>query len=93
MTEEETSKVGSSLGQILVLMGLILVYGGGSVFLCWELITDGKFAETGDMNDKIPLYIRFGIPTLFAGFGILFFTVLFQRLKAAKTDKYTDVQI
>ena len=81
------------LGQILVLMGLILVYGGGSVFLCWELITDGKFAETGDMNDKIPLYIRFGIPTLFVGFGILFFTVLFQRLKAAKTDKYTDVQI
>ena len=93
MTEEETSKVGSSLGQILVLMGLILVYGGGSVFLCWELITDGKFAETGDMNDKIPLYIRFGIPTLFVGFGILFFTVLFQRLKAAKTDKYTDVQV
>ena len=25
--------------------------------------------------------------------GILFFTVLFQRLKAAKTDKYRDVQI
>ena len=93
MTEEETSKVGSSLGQILVLMGLILVYGGGSVFLCLELITDGKFAETGDMNDKIPLYIRLGIPTLFVGFGILFFTVLFQRLKAAKADKYTDVQI
>ena len=93
MTEEETSKVGSSLGQILVLMGLILVYGGGSVFLCWELITDGKFAETGDMNDKIPLYIRFGIPTLFVGFGILFFIVIFQRLEAAKTDKYTDVQI
>lgn len=93
MTEEETSKVGSSLGQILVLMGLILVYGGGSVFLCCELITDGKFAETGDMNDRIPLYIRFGIPTLLIGFGILFFTVLLQRIKAAKTDKYTDVQI
>ena len=45
------------------------------------------------MDDRIPLYIRFGIPTLLIGFGILFFTVLFQRIKAAKTDKYTDVQI
>ena len=51
-------------------MGLILVYGGGSVFLCWELITDGKFAETGDVDDRIPLYIRFGIPTLLIGFGL-----------------------
>lgn len=54
MTEKETSTVGSNLGQILVLIGLILVYGGGSVFLCWELITDGKFAETGDVDDRIP---------------------------------------
>ena len=93
MAEKETSTVGSNLGQILVLMGLILVYGGGSVFLCLELITDGKFAETGDVDDRIPLYIRFGIPTLLIGFGILFFTVLLQRIKAAKTDKYSDVQI
>ena len=93
MAEKETSTVGSNLGQILILVGLILVYGGGSVFLCWELITDGKFAETGDLDDRIPLYIRFGIPTLFIGFGLLFFTVLLQRIKAAKSDKYSDVQI
>ena len=85
MAEKETSTVGSNLGQILVLMGLILVYGGGSVFLCWELITD--------VDDRIPLYIRFGIPTLLIGFGTLFFTVLLQRIKAAKTEKYSDVQI
>ena len=93
MAEKETSTVGSNLGQILILVGLILVYGSGSVFLCWELITDGKFAETGDLDDRIPLYIRFGIPTLLIGFGLLFFTVLLQRIKAAKSDKYSDVQI
>ena len=93
MAEKETSTVGSNLGQILILVGLILVYGSGSVFLCWELITDDKFAETGDADDRIPLYIRFGIPTLLIGFGLLFFTVLLQRIKAAKTDKYSDVQI
>jgi putative effector of murein hydrolase LrgA (UPF0299 family) len=41
----------------------------------------------------VPLFIRFGVPTMIIGIGILFFTVLFQRLKAAKTDKYRDVQI
>ena len=39
------------------------------------------------------MYIQYGVPVLFAGIGVLFFTVLFQRLKAAKTDKYKDVQI
>ncbi len=39
------------------------------------------------------MFIRFGVPTMIIGIGILFFTVLFQRLKAAKTDKYIDVQI
>ena len=39
------------------------------------------------------MYIQYGVPVLFAGIGILFFTALFQRLKAAKTDKYKDVQI
>ena len=91
--EAESSKLGSNLGQLLFFTGLILVYGFGSFWLCWELITDGKFAESGDPKDKIPVYIRFGIPILITGIGVLFFTVLLQRLKAAKTDKYTDVQI
>ena len=93
MNEAESSKLGSNLGQLLFFTGLILVYGFGSFWLCWELITDGKFAESGDAKDKIPVYIRIGIPILITGIGVLFFTVLLQRLKAAKTDKYTDVQI
>jgi len=93
MTETATSKVGSSLGQILVLVGLTLVYGVGAFYLCWELITDSKFSQTGDEENRIPIFIRIGVPTIIIGFGVLFFTVLSQRLKASKTDKYTDVQI
>ena len=93
MTEKDLPKAGSNLGQVLALLGLILVYGVGAFWLCWEMITDGKFAESGGAVDKIPLFIRFGVPTLVVGLGVLFFTVLFQRMKAAKTDKYTDVQI
>ena len=93
MTTNATNGVGSRLGQLLAITGLILVYGVGACWLSWELITDAKFAETGDAEDKVPLFIRFGFPTLISGVGILFFTVLFQRVNAAKTDKYRDVQI
>mgnify|MGYP000017570622 FL=1 len=93
MTKNATSGVGSGLGQILAITGLILVYGVGACWLSWELVTDAKFAETGDVKDQVPFFIRFGLPALIGGIGILFFTVLFQRLKVAKTDKYTDVQI
>ena len=84
-------------GPILVsswpFVGWILVYGVGAFWLCQELITDAEFARTADPEDKVPLFIRFGVPTMIIGIGILFFSVLFQRLKAAKTDKYIDVQI
>ena len=93
MTKNATSGVGSNLGQFLAITGLILVYGVGAFWISWELITEAKFAETGDTEDKVPLFIRFGLPALIGGIGILFFTVLFQRIKAAKTDKYRDVQI
>lgn len=93
MTTKAKNGLGANLGQLLAIAGLILVYGIGSFWLSWELITNAKFVETGDADDKVPLFIRFGIPTLISGVGILFFTVLFQRLKAAKTDKYRDVQI
>ena len=93
MTTNATNGVGSRLGQLLAITGLILVYGVGACWLSWELITDAKFVETGDTEDKVPLFIRFGLPALIGGIGILFFTVLFQRIKAAKTDKYRDVQI
>jgi hypothetical protein len=82
---KKLAETGSNIGQFLAIVGLILVYGVGAFWLCQELITDAE--------DKVPLFIRFGVPIMIIGIGILFFTVLFQRLKAAKTDKYRDVQI
>ena len=84
---------GASLGQWLFLGGVLLVYGTGAYLLCVELVADAKFAETGNEEDKFPMLMRIGVPTLLLGLGILFFTVLFQRIRAAKTDKYTDVKI
>ena len=83
MSEDKPSEVGSNIGQFLAIVGLILVYGVGAFWVCGELITD----------DKAPAFLRIGLPILIIGLGILFFIVLFQRLKAAKTDKYKDVQI
>jgi len=84
---------GASLGQWLFLGGVLLVYGTGAYLLCVELVTDAKFAETGNEEDKFPMLMRIGVPALLLGLGILFFTVLFQRIRAAKADKYTDVKI
>ena len=55
MTKNATSGVGSNLGQFLAITGLILVYGVGAFWISWELITDAKFAETGDTEDKLSL--------------------------------------
>ena len=87
MTVNNSETPAASIGQFLVIVGLIILYGFGSFWVCAELI------KGGEDKDKIPMYIQYGVPVLFAGIGVLFFTVLFQRLKAAKTDKYKDVQI
>jgi|TARA_B100001540_G_C15370895_1_gene445586 TRAP-type C4-dicarboxylate transport system permease small subunit len=87
MTVNNSETPAASIGQFLVIAGLIILYGFGSFWVCAELI------KGGEDKDKIPMYIQYGVPVLFAGIGVLFFTVLFQRLKAAKTDKYKDVQI
>ena len=93
MSGTKLAETGSNLGQFLTIVGLILVYGVGAFWLCGELITHAEFARTAAPEDKVPLFIRFGVPTMIIGIGILFFTVLFQRFKAAKTDKYRDIQI
>jgi len=87
MTVNNSETPAASIGQFLVIAGLIILYGFGSFWVCAELI------KGGEDKDKIPMYIQYGVPVLFAGIGVLFFTVLFQRLKAAKTDKYKNVQI
>ena len=93
MSEKKLAESGSNIGQFLPIFGWILVYGVGAFWLCQEVITDAEFARTVDPEDKVPFFIHFGVPTMIIGIGILFFSVLFQRLKAAKTDKYRDVQI
>ena len=93
VSEKKLVETGSNIGQFLAIVGLILVYGVGAFWLCGELITDAEFARTADPNDRVPMFIRIGVPTMIIGIGILFFTVPFQRLKAANTDKYRDVQI
>ena len=93
MNQGAAATAGASVGQAIFLIGLVLVYGVGAYLLCVDLITDAEFAKTGDEKDKVPLFIRIGVPALIIGLGILFFTVLFQRIQAAKTDKYTDVEI
>ena len=87
MSINKSETPAANIGQFLVIAGLIILYGFGSFWVCAELI------KGGEDKDKIPMYIQYGVPVLFAGIGVLFFTVLFQRLKAAKTDKYKDVQI
>ena len=93
MSDEKITETGANIGQILVIAGILIVYGIGACWLCWGLITDAKFVETGNPDDRVPIIIRIGVPTMITGFGILFLTVLLQRIKASKTDKYKDVQI
>ncbi len=92
MNRHAESNVGASVGQMLFIAGLVMVYGVGAYLLCADLITDAEFAKSGEANDKVPLFIRVGVPALIIGLGILFFTVLFQRIQASKADKYTDVE-
>jgi len=93
MNQGAAASAGANVGQAIFLVGLVLVYGVGAYLLCADLITDAEFAKTDDAKDKVPMFIRIGVPALIVGLGILFFTVLFQRIQASKTDKYTDVEI
>lgn len=74
---------GASVGQVLFIVGLVLVYGT-SVYL-------GISRVVGDPDTH--LLIRIGLPLLFLGLAILGTIVLVQRLRATKTDRYKDVEI
>ena len=93
LSEDSVTKAGENIGQMLVIGGLVLVYGVGAYVLCVDIITDAEFGRTGDVDDKVPLFLRIGLPALIIGLGILFTTVLIQRIKTSKTDPYNDVEI
>ena len=87
MSEPERSidpvtRTSTGAGQVLVIIGLILVYGVGGYWFIGEIIKD----------PEAKLWIKIGVPAIVIGLTILFFTVLIQRMKAAKTDKYIDVE-
>ena len=87
MSEPEKSidpatRASTGAGQVLVIIGLILVYGVGGYWFIGEIIRDSE----------AKLWIKIGVPAIVIGITILFFTVLIQRMKAAKTDIYIDVK-
>ena len=43
-------------------------------------------------DEDSPVWLKLGIPAIVIGFTILLLSVILQRMKAAKTDKYTDVE-
>ena len=81
-TDSPITRTGMGIGQLLVIAGLILVYGVGGYWFIFEI----------SQEPEAPWFLKFGMPAIVIGFTILFFTVLVQRMKAAKTDKYTDVE-
>jgi len=72
----------TSAGQVLVILGLVLVYGAGGYWFAMEVVRD----------EDSPVWLKLGIPAIVIGFTILLLSVILQRMKAAKTDKYTDVE-
>ena len=81
-SNDPVTRTSTGAGQGLVIFGLILVYGVGGYWFIGEIIR----------NPEAKLWIKIGVPAIVIGITILFFTVLIQRMKAAKTDKYIDVE-
>ena len=80
--DDPVTRTSTGAGQVLVIIGLILVYGVGGYWFIGEIIKD----------PEAKLWIKIGVPAIVIGLTILFFTVLIQRMKATKTDKYIDVE-
>ena len=70
------------IGQLLVVLGLVLVYGVGGYWLVLELFRD----------PESPWFVQVGVAALIVGLTILLGVVWTQRLQQARTDKYAEVQ-
>lgn len=75
------SPPGTRIGQVLVIVGLVLLYGVGGYYLVVHVFQDPE-AEW---------FLKFGLPAVVVGLTLLFFVVLNQRMKAARIDRYTDI--
>jgi hypothetical protein len=78
-----TTNTWANVGQLMFIIPLILLYGTGAFLMVAGVIKD----------TEAPLWLKIGLPSIICGLGLMVFTVLVQRIKAHKTDKYKDVQI
>ena len=76
---ENTVQTTRSLGWILFIAGLLIIAGIGLVQFLFD--------------DGIGLGIKLLMVAVYGGLGLLFFSVLRQRMIERKTDKYEDVEI
>jgi len=79
---DSQSSTGARIGQIVVIVGLLFLYGVGAYWLSAEMI----------LEEDVPWWLKIGLPSVVVGTTILFVIVLRQRIKATKTDKYLDVK-
>jgi len=79
-TMNDTSdKLVRGLGWLLFLVGLLVIGGIGLV----------RFVS----DDSISALTKFMLAAIYGGLAILFLSVLRQRLRERKSDKYKDVEI
>ena len=89
MSESEEPEVcaiptgwGSLAPATLGIVGVVMVYGTIVFYVLKTIFT----------VEDTPWWVRFGVPAIVFGFTLTLLTVLVQRLKSARTDKYTDVR-
>ncbi|HIG81284.1 MAG TPA: hypothetical protein EYQ62_06530 [Verrucomicrobiales bacterium] len=76
MSEPENKEsTATSAGQVLVILGLVLVYGAGGYWFAMEVVRD----------EDSPVWLKLGIPAIVIGFTILLLSVILQRMKAYGT--------
>ena len=66
----------------LGIVGVVMVYGTIVFYVLKVIFT----------VEDTPWWVRFGVPAIVFGFTLTLLTVFVQRLKSARTDKYTDVR-
>ena len=83
MSKNATSNTWANIGQLMFIIPLILLCVIGAFLTVAGVIKD----------PEAPFWFKIGVPSIIGGFGIMLLSVVFQRIKSAKTDKYKDVQI